>query len=67
MRAAMLIPALCLLAACNREKSFDERFEAARRQVDATSGRIDADLKARASAAAEASDPAPPASEGPVI
>ena len=47
----VIAPAL-LLAACNREKSFDERYASARQAIGASAAAIDAEIASRESEAA---------------
>ncbi len=65
MRAALIIAAVMLTSACNSEPSFDERYAAAKKHVDANARAIDAELRAKASAAADV--PADAASGTPII
>ena len=48
---AAITPAL-LLAACHREKNFDERYADARKAIDASAAAIDAEIASRESEAA---------------
>jgi hypothetical protein len=59
MRAALIIAAVMLTSACNSEPSFDERYAAAKKHVDANARAIDAELQAKATAAADVPGDAP--------
>lgn len=48
------VAALLLLAACQREKSFDERYADSLHVIRASGQAIDAEMQTRASEAAEA-------------
>ncbi|WP_121115151.1 hypothetical protein [Croceibacterium ferulae] len=41
----VLAPTLLLLAACQQEPSFDERYEAAQKKVGTTAAGIEADMR----------------------
>lgn len=63
--------ACCALGACKKEPSFDERYEAARQEIDRTAREIDAQISQRASdsaaqetAAADANTVVPAAGTG---
>lgn len=60
MRAALLLPVALFASACEREPTFDERYEAARKRVEKTSQEIDAELAGRSPA------PSASATAGPV-
>jgi hypothetical protein len=61
MRSVLILGVL-LLGACEREKSFDERYADAAKAIRSSAAEIDTELAARASEAAAAtpSDPASP-------
>jgi hypothetical protein len=59
MRLALVIAAVMLTSACNSEPSFDERYAAAKKHVEGNARAIDADLQAKASAAADVPGDAP--------
>ena len=46
MRGAMLLALLLGTAACQRERSFDERYNDTARQIEQRAGRLDAEIDA---------------------
>jgi hypothetical protein len=52
--SAILLVALAALAACKREPTFDERYQAAQAKIHASAAAIDAELEANAAAEAPA-------------
>lgn len=54
MRAPLPLVSLLLLAACQQEPSFDERYEAAQKKVGTTAAKLEAEMvKADSAAAAD--------------
>jgi len=47
----LALPFLLIVAGCSSEPTFDERYEAARGDMDSTAARIDAELDRRRKAA----------------
>lgn len=65
MRWAAAALVVLALAGCKREPTFDERYAAARRTIDANAKAIDAELVARESEAAMATEAGATASAKP--
>ncbi|MBS0475058.1 MAG: hypothetical protein JSR28_07895 [Proteobacteria bacterium] len=64
MRGALLLLALALLG-CKAEPSFDERFKARQKELDAKAQSIDRDIDAAQSDAADAASDQPDAGPTP--
>jgi hypothetical protein len=62
MRSTLVI-VLALLGACNREPDFDERYDAASKQIGTSARRIDMELEKRDNKAGQESGS--PAAVGP--
>jgi hypothetical protein len=44
MRRAAILPILLLLSACEREPDFEDRYDAAAKEIDARAKAMDADI-----------------------
>lgn len=66
MRGALALTGLALLAACNREPSFDERYESQSEKIGAMARNMEQELteQLNASTAAGQGDPAVPPVNG---
>ncbi|HKX76932.1 MAG TPA: hypothetical protein VJM34_00220 [Novosphingobium sp.] len=59
---SVVLAVLAVVTACKAEPDFDERYDAARKEIEETSDRIDRDLKAREQEALKAGNTLPPPS-----